>query len=173
MVLFYIDTSTIIKRYRNEEGTSFVDILWNEVCETNEHKLCTSTLSKKEFTDVMRSLQEDGELSDEEHKRLLSAYKKDVKTMSVHSIGKSIKENGKKMEKSHGLSSSDALHLACALELKKEIGEDLYLVSSNDDLIIAADEEGLGTLAPQDRPIRELKAILKGEDEEVHFYIPC
>ena len=82
-------------------------------------------------------------------------------------------EISKKIEKSHGLPSAEALHLACALELKKEIGDEVYLVSGNDELIIAADQEGLGTLAPQDRPVRELKVILKGEDEQIHFYIPC
>ena len=55
MTVFYLDTSAIVKRYRTEKGTEFIDRLFKEI-ETSEHRLATSFLSVLEFVSALGDL---------------------------------------------------------------------------------------------------------------------
>lgn len=55
MTVFYLDTSAIVKRYRTEEGTEFIDRLFEKI-EKSKHRLATSFLSVLEFISALRRL---------------------------------------------------------------------------------------------------------------------
>ena len=64
MTVFYLDTSAIVKRYRTEKGTEFIDRLFKEI-EISEHRLATSFLAVLEFVSAFRKLVKAREISQE------------------------------------------------------------------------------------------------------------
>jgi len=64
MTVFYLDTSAIVKRYRTEKGTDFMDRLFKET-EKSKHRLATSFLSALEFISALRRLLKAKEITQE------------------------------------------------------------------------------------------------------------
>jgi hypothetical protein len=46
----------------------------------------------------------------------------------------------------HPLRGFDAIHLASAIRLQQQLGEEIRVIASDDRLLTAAEEEGLRTL---------------------------
>ena len=154
MSVFYLDTSVIVKRYRTEEGTDFVDILFDKVINNKEHSLATSTISILEFIAAMRRIQKANIISEDDLKDAISTFRKDMDHFSLRPFNEDLLAKSISVVMDHALRTVDSLHLATVLELEEmmaEIDEDTILVSDDNEMCKAAEKESLVVLKPSDK----------------------
>ena len=154
MSVFYLDTSVIVKRYRTEEGTDFVDMLYDEVIRSDEHSLTTSTISILEFVAAMRRIQKADIISEDDFKDAISMFSKDTEHFSLRPFNEDLLTKSINVVMDHALRTVDSLHLATVLELKEmmeKIDEDTILVTNDNEMCSAAEKENLVVLKPSDK----------------------
>ena len=167
MPVFYLDTSVIVKRYRTEEGTDFIDILFDEVINSKEYSLATSTLSVLEFIAAMRRIQKANIISEDDFKDAISIFRKDIEHFSLRPLNEDLLTKAVNVVMDHALRTADSLHLATVLELKEmmaKIDEDVILISDDIEMCTAAKKEGLKLLRPKDK--KELLSIFEENDSK-------
>ena len=145
MAVFYQDASAIAKLYlRNEIGVDFVLELLGSP--SPDDRFFTSALSIVEVKSaISRRIDRPNARS-----VLIAAYDGDVYEMFEvlpmdHSI---IVEAGTVVE-NHRLRAGDAIHLATALSIAATTIQPVFMVSSDVELLEAAEAAGLGALDPQ------------------------
>jgi len=153
MTVFYLDTSAIVKRYRTEKGTEFIDRLFKEI-ETSEHRLATSFLSVLEFVSALRRLVKAKEISQEIFADSLARFVADIERYFAMSpvddttISKSIFLIIK-----HAVKTADSIHLVSAIELREVLRkseERLIFVGDDEELCTAALNESIDVINPRE-----------------------
>lgn len=150
MTTYYTDSSALVKRYVIETGSTFVQ----ELCDPSSgHVLAlaeiglveiAATLSVKHRQGLIDGSVRNGMLLDLQRDSQAQYWLIDVDTPIVlHAI---------ELTRRHKLRGYDAVHLACALFLQTTlISSDLpapVLLSADQDLLIAAQTEGMATENP-------------------------
>ena len=149
MPVYYLDTSVILKRYRDEQGTEVVDRLLSEP--QPDDRFYTSFLSVLEVRAGIARLVRSGQLDTTFAGHLLATFQEDTqRILQLWPLDNSILSAAVDVADHHGLRSGDAIHLATAAsifrlapELKK------VLVSSDRELLEAAVDSGMEVLDPQ------------------------
>ena len=149
MPVYYLDTSVILKRYRDEEGTEVVDQLLLD--SGPEDRCYTSFLSALEVRAAISRLIRSGQLDRNAAERLLARFLEDShQVLQTWPLDNSILESAINVADRHGLRSGDAIHLATAASIFQLAPElENILVSNDRDLLQAAIESGMGVMDPQ------------------------
>ena len=148
MVIFYLDTSALLKRYRTEQGTDVVTELL--VTPTPDDRLYISFLAVLEFTSGILRLVRGGQLAVSIADGILARFRQDVRDFSrIWPLNEEITNSAVAVVEEHRLRSGDAIHLATALAIGSVQPEVLFvLVSSDHELLDAAAAAGLTVLDP-------------------------
>ena len=149
MPVYYLDTSVILKRYRDEEGTEVVDQLLLD--SGPEDRFYTSFLSALEVRAAISRLIRSGQLDRNAAERFLARFLEDSpQVLQTWPLDNSILESAINVADRHGLRSGGAIHLATAASIFQLAPElENILVSSDRDLLQAAIESGMGVMDPQ------------------------
>ncbi len=146
MAFFYLDASAIAKLYLpNEQGVEFVVQLLDLRSSTD--MFATSALSVVEVKSaITRRI---GSPSDKAP--LLAAYDRDLREIfDLISIRDDIIIGASSVAERYGLRAGDAIHLATALDIAATADEtQVFMVSSDTELLEASDVAGIGALDPQ------------------------
>jgi predicted nucleic acid-binding protein len=167
MPTFYVDTSALAKRYKQEAGTEFIDQLF-DLLGKPKNKAATSFLTFLELLAMATRLRKGKQLFQEAHDRILARILNDFHAFfSVNPISTSILTHSVQIIKQHSLKAPDAQQLATALELEpilKQLGEQLVFIADDNDLHDAAKREGLETIHPRAQgAVRQLKQLTKND----------
>lgn len=167
MVTFYLDTSAFVKRYKIEEGTGFIDKLF-ESLETPD-KAATSFFGVLEFISACRRLLKAGEIDSEEFNNMMANFLEDAEKYYIfHSIDDDIVSRGVEKIIEHAIKSADSLHLATATEMKKlleEAEETFIFIADDEELCESAKAEELATVNPREEKAWEkLQGFIKGKE---------
>lgn len=146
MTPYYLDASAWVKRYYQEDGTSWVQDTFSYpqimTCATLGMIEVTATLSRKckareitisQFKQKVRELEDD--------------WERFFQIQMTNEIVHVAKELTMKL----ALRGADAVHLSSALVLQKRLaghGKRLFMVTSDQELIEAATSSGLNTIDP-------------------------
>ena len=151
MSLFYLDTSTLVKRYKREKGSDVIDVLFERKSQAD--RVVVSFLAVIEVTGAASRLRQKGILGEEEATELLASFNRDVsEEIDLFPISESILGLAVKLANTHGLRAADSIHLAAMLELNesaKEAGIEFLAVVADRSLCDAATREGLKALNPE------------------------
>ena len=149
MPVYYLDTSVILKRYRDEQGTEVVDQLLFDPWP--EDRFYTSFLSALEVRAATSRLIRSGQLDRNAAERLLARFREDSHlVLQIWPLDNSILNAALTVADRHGLRSGDAIHLATASTIfRLAPGLENVLVSSDRELLEAAIESGMGVMDPQ------------------------
>ena len=145
MPIFYLDASAVAKLYLpDEQGVDFVVELF--VSRSDEDTIVTSALC---FVEVKSAISR--RISNASDKlTLLEAYDRDARQVfdfiDVHN--EIIVEAGAIVE-NHRLRAGDAIHLATALSVAAVADSQVFMVSSDSELLEASEAAGIGALDPQ------------------------
>ncbi len=161
MVVFYFDTSAIVKRYHKELGSEVVDRLF----EAEGHGLAISFWTVLEFTVVLSARRRRKQISDEVFNATIARFLKDVlDRFTIRAVDDEAVASAIQVAMKYGLPSADCLQLATSIELRKalaESGQKLALVSSDRDMCNAARREGLEFIDPEEKEaLQRLEEIL-------------
>jgi len=142
-MIYYFDTSALVKRYHREEGTEVVD----KIIE-GESPIYFSTIAIAETISALRKLKSMRKISRKMYEKLVGVFFGEVeKRFVIVPLDDSQILTTIKMIEKHNLRTLDALHLAVASEIK--IMGDVIFVSSDKKLLLAAKKEGFGILNPE------------------------
>ncbi len=147
---FYLDASAIVKRYWKEEGTQFINNLY-EYEISKGSRMFTAKHSLAELSSTAYRLHREGRLSHQESALIIFEFLRECQSairfietddsLYIHSII-SLSE--------YPLRAGDAMHLAAALDLHDRYGQDFYFVSDDSRQCDAALAEGIKVLRPRE-----------------------
>ena len=154
MPVYYMDTSALVKRYRNEPGTEAIDRLFD--VRQADTRIYTSFLTALELTSSILRLVKGGQLSQNLADNMLARFRQDTQgTVRILPLTDAIVNDALAVVEQHQLRSADAIHLATASSIFSLAPElESILVSSDRELLSAAANSGMGVLDPQDNELR-------------------
>lgn len=137
MILYY-DTSALIKRYVEEDGSKEVDHLWE-----GGTAIITSTVAFAEIMAAFSRKYREGILSRADYLKTISEFKNEYSKLILVSMNPDLNQVIEKLLFKHPLRGFDAIHLASALLIQKEGPLTVRFVCFDRQLNKAAVEEGL------------------------------
>jgi len=142
----YWDTSALVKRYCRKRGTQLVQRLLSE-----EAVRATSLLAYPELLAALARKRREGGLTAEDYRAARSQFLQDwdERVYSVVAVTGALAVRAGRLAEARGLKAMDALHLASALALQEVLQDAVTVVSSDAELLRAAEAEGLGALNPE------------------------
>ena len=149
MVVFYFDTSAIIKRYRIEKGTAIVDeILGNPF---SQDIFYTSFLTILEVTSSITRLKRSSQLTDYLAREIFSRFRQDIhEHFRILPLDNETATNAISLVEQYGLRSADAIHMATAIYIFCAIAGSAHaMVSSDRELVQAAKSSNIVVLNPE------------------------
>lgn len=165
MSTFYLDTSALLKRYKTEEGTAFIDRLF-KLFGKPVNKAATSFLSVLEVIASGRRLLKGGIIEETDFAELIDKFLNDVhRYFAVRGLDAKLFIRAIEVTLAHGLRTADALQLATALELKvvlERSQEELVFVVDDQELHKAAKNEGMAAINPREKgALKQLQQLTK------------
>lgn len=143
----YYDSSALVKLYVGEQGSSQVEELIESALPGTK---VVSRLTTVEVTSALVRRSRGGDYPEEHLARVLHLLEEDIASFQVIELGGAPMSRAISLVRKHGLRAADAIQLACALLARGEQSPDaqLVLVSSDQELNTAAEQEGLSVLDP-------------------------
>ena len=152
MIYFWLDANAIAKRYVVEKGTPIINHFFNSV--SAERMICLfDSMDETRFVIVKKRNRK--EITPSEFNQAIQQFETEVvnstEVVQMHA-NVDQKEAARQLIHNYPINSSDAYILQCALDKADQLradNNDLILVSSDKDLIKAAQNEGLLTFDPE------------------------
>lgn len=148
-VIFYLDSSALVKRYAVETGTEWVRAL----CSKPDHVIAVALIGLVEVAAAVAGKLRGRIIDRATGDIILTGLKADAATqyllldVNQYVVDEAIELTGRRR-----LRGYDAVHLACALRLNRALMDrrlpSLTLVAADNDLLKAAQAEGLETENP-------------------------
>ena len=114
-MILYCDTSALIKRYVEEDGSKEVDHLWE-----GSSEIITSTVAFAEIMAAFSRKYREGLISKTGYLKTVSEFKNEYSKIILVSISPDLNQIVEKLLLKHPLRGFDAIHLASALLIRKE-----------------------------------------------------
>lgn len=141
----YYDTSAIVKRYIEEEGSEDL----RRLLETDGSPV-TGAATGSEMAAALAAAVRGGRLSMHEGRRLLSAFLEDWEArFRVVLLDRTLASRAGELAWDLGLRGYDAVHLATAVRVGESVGDNLVLVTFDRQMHRAARQLGISTY-PED-----------------------
>jgi len=121
-VILFLDSSALVKRYVEEEGTKLVDELWEKA-----EEVATSVVAFAEVISTFSRKSREGILTQKELIEIIYEFKEDYSRMIHVPITLELNKIIERLLVSYSLKGFDAIHLASALILKVEFPETVFL----------------------------------------------
>jgi len=150
---FYLDSSALVKRYAIETGTEWVRTL----CSKPDHIIAIALIGIVEVAAAVASKLRGRSIDQATGDVILTSLKADAATQySLLDVNQYVMDEAIELTRRHRLRGYDAVHLACALHLNRALLDNdlppLTLVAADNDLLKAAQAEGLETENPNLHP---------------------
>jgi predicted nucleic acid-binding protein len=141
--VIYFDSSALVKRYIEEEGSDKVNALLKE-----GSFAVVSSLAYSEILAAITRRHKAGDIETCGLERIKKAFKADWVFLTVVEMHKEIFQSIDEVITRHALKGASSIHLSTALWLKKTTKEDVVFVASDLELLKAARAEKLEIYNP-------------------------
>jgi predicted nucleic acid-binding protein len=140
----YADSSVIVKRYYEEPGTQQVRERWGRT-----DRVFTSTVSYAEVHAALARKRRDGGISPVGFRAASEAFEGEWPSYDHVLVDASTLTDVRRLVRRHPLRGFDAIHLAAAVWLKREVGSQIEFWVSDERLEAAARKERLAVVNPE------------------------
>ena len=137
-MILYLDTSSLVKLYAEEEGSQAVRGQLSEA-----EVVATSHIAYAEARAAFARKHREGEFSREEYAHIIDDFHTDWESYLVIKVSQAIIALAGDLAEKHGLRGFDAIHLASALALKGKMQTPIAFSCADERLQAAAKAEGL------------------------------
>lgn len=137
-MILYCDTSALIKRYVEEEGTEIVDRLWSASL-----GIATSVVAFAETASTFSRKLREGILTEREYVTTLKMFKTDFDSFILVSVTPMLNSMIERLVMEYPLRGFDAIHLSSALMIKDSGSLPIQFACFDRTLNEAALKEGL------------------------------
>jgi uncharacterized protein len=146
-VLYYLDSSAIVKLYIREDGS---DRMLALASRKTGHQLTVLALTQVEVRSAFRKRQRAGDLGDRLAEQLRTAFQRHLESRFVRqAVTDTILDLASELVDRHKLTSFDAVQLAGYLAVRSAAGTDVpILVSTDKEILLAAINESIPVLDP-------------------------
>jgi predicted nucleic acid-binding protein len=141
--MIYLDSSALVKRYVQEEGTDFVKSIL-----AGHGLITTSKLTYPEILSALMRKVRAGEIERKMFNGIVEMFDKDWDHVLVLDFHNDLLQIVKVVIEKHPLKAADAIHLSSALWLKLSSKADVTFVASDSNLLKAAGAEKLQVMNP-------------------------
>ncbi|MBF8264382.1 MAG: putative nucleic acid-binding protein, contains PIN domain [Dehalococcoidia bacterium] len=151
MTLFYLDTSAILKMYKSENGSEFVEELIGQ--RKSGETLVSSLITAVEVFSVASRMTKGNILSRKEYDSLTSRFLADFTShFQVEAVDNPLIIASITITAIHGLRTADAIHLAAIQRAKSIVvePEQFFAVTSDKEMIVACRTESIKVLNPEE-----------------------
>ncbi len=140
-MILYLDSSSVVKLYIDEEGTGEVRALRDEV----GNVFLTSRMTYVEVRSALARRRSEGWFGNEaDYRRATLDFNRDwSQGLQRIAVSEAVVRRAGDLAENHALKGYDAVHLASALALKQRIGDQVSFSTWDDALRRAAAAEGL------------------------------
>ncbi len=150
---FYLDSSALVKRYAIETGTGWMRTL----CGQPNHVIAIALIGIVEVAAAVAGKLRGKIIDQATGDVIVTSLKADAATQySLLDVNQHVVDEAVELTSRHRLRGYDAVHLACALRLNRALIDhqlpSLTLVAADNDLLKAAQGEGLKTENPNLHP---------------------
>ena len=139
-MIYFFDTSALIKRYVQEKGSNIVDHLMESADE-----IFISAITRIESISAARRLLEERSLSKSDFNVFKDNLASDFPFFTVVDFSEYIENKAIELIEKHQIKTLDAIQLACCLAVKEDID---HLVTSDVKLERTASEVGIDIINP-------------------------
>jgi predicted nucleic acid-binding protein len=112
-MMLYVDTSALIKRYVEEDGSGRVNELWD-----GAKGIATSVVAFAEMIAALNRKLREGVLSARDYTRTVASFKGDYRKIILVPVSEGLNERIEVLARKHALRGFDAIHLASALVIR-------------------------------------------------------
>lgn len=145
MPSYFFDTSALVKRYHEEEGTDTVD----EILDRDGVKVLISSLIVIETVSAFRRKYNRGEVSESEMEQLIAVFFQEaLDEFLILPMEESLLNFSFELVLDDDLRTLDSLQLSAGLSLAQEV-DDVVFVTADDDLAETGEQHNLETVVPQ------------------------
>lgn len=149
-MVYYLDTSALVKRYAQETGTTWVINLTDPVI---GHDIYVVRIAGPEMIAALFRKVRTREITQIDAVRAAANFRADFRVQyQIIEVTTNLAERAMELAEKHGLRGYDAVHLAAAVELHTARDRmellPLIFISADNDLNMAAQAEGLVTDDP-------------------------
>lgn len=148
MAIYYLETSALLKRYRTEQGTATVNDIFRS--KLRNEVLLTSYFTALEVEAVVARALKGRILTREALIALLGRFAEDLnESVALQPVSNIVLSDSIDQVRRYALRAPDAIHLAAALRVSQAALVATIFVTSDNELLRAARNEGLEILDPQ------------------------
>lgn len=137
-MILYLDTSSLIKLYLFELGWEAVEGLIDQ-----SQRVATSLVTYAEGRATLARARRGGRLTTAELRTATNSFETRWSTYSITDVGEPVVRFAGDLAEKHVLRGFDAIHLASAITLQRELGEGVTFSAADGRLMSAASAEGL------------------------------
>lgn len=148
MNLYYLDSSALVKRYYREEGTEFVQRLFDSA-----PLFVTSSLTLVEIVATLARKRKAKAISQYVFEQKLKDFEEDWQDFIEVRLTPDVVGRAKQIARVQALRGADALHLASALKVRERIPDrpvSIFFVVSDKELKEAAANQGFDVIDPEE-----------------------
>lgn len=135
-MILYLDTSSLVKVYLEEEGSTQV-----RSAAQGAQKLATSRVAYSEFRAMLARSRRSGRIGDVDFASIRSRFETDWLEMLILDVTDDLVRLAGDLADQQNLRGFDAIHLASALETREVSSSDVHFSSSDRNLRVAAADE--------------------------------
>jgi len=139
-MIYFFDTSALIKRYIQEKGSNIVDALMDSADD-----IFVSAITRIESISAARRLLEEKNMNQSDFEMLKNNLASDFPFFTIVDFSDHIEEKAIALIEKYQIKTLDSIQLACCLSVKKDID---HLVTCDNKLEKTALEEGIDIVNP-------------------------
>lgn len=148
-MIYYLDTSALVKRYYVEKGSAWVHCLFRP-----DNLLVVSKVAYAEFLAALARKRREGEVGEEDFAQAVENFQREWKELVVVEVTDAVFADLLPLVRRHPLRGFDAIHLCTARWFRKQIKAEITFVCSDQNLLAAAGQENLGIHNPEQQKAR-------------------
>lgn len=154
-MLFYLDTSALLKRYKTEEGTEVVEKLF-EYLQNTKTRAFISRFTILEIVSGLQRLRNTKGISSANFNGLMALFfEHDLKEfLTPYPLSEPLLNEATEKIRAHGIRAGDAIQLVTASavsSLAKQLNQELLFLADDTALNKAGAKEGLRVLNPREK----------------------
>lgn len=143
-MIYYLDTSALVKRYYTERGSAWVHRLFQP-----ENALVASKVAYAELLAALARKRSEKEISEADFTHAVESFQQEWQEFVVVEVTEAVFTELLSLVQRHPLRGFDAIHLCTALWFRKRMKADLVFVGADRNLLTAAGAEGCGVRNPE------------------------
>jgi predicted nucleic acid-binding protein len=155
-VIIYFDASALIKSLIEEPGSTNIKIFLSEIAQLEKIVIfATSAVTKAEIMAALSAIRRGRHLTQKKFEQAVTDFRRRWKAFFIPEVTRLLIDKAGELGLNHKIKGCDAFQLACALEVETDI-----FVSTDNDLNVAALENGLFVWNPMIDPISKARSLM-------------